>query len=252
MRAHANHRSPKRSPRSARAFSLMEMMVALVITSLLLAATLTALDVSYKSYKVTSESASDQLVSRLVMHRILAMIRTGSEFGPYPADVLDASQNPAIYNQIEFLSFRDDAAGITQVTRIERRAAVSTDSDVNGQAARVFTQRGPFVLWMVIERDENGVTTTAEQPLLDGVLDASFTLEYLPGPRLRRATVDLTVRPRGEETIVIDEATGLPVVETEIDTAEGTITRTNQMIAAGLEAPVIRLISTTTPRQLDE
>ena len=234
---------PSRRAGGRGGFSIVEMLVALTITSLLLTATLSALDVSYKAYKATSESASDQLVSRLVMHRVLAMLRTGKEFGPYPADVLDAAQNPGIYDRVEFVSFEDEAAGVRQVTRLERRPA---EVIAVGSGAS-YLRRGPYILWMVVERTTPTGTTTTEQPLLDGVLDLSFTLEYLPGPTLRRATMDLTVRPRGEEVIVADESGQLHVESVD----EAGNVRTNVMVGARFEVPVIRLVASTTPRQLD-
>src|SRR4051812_47070289 len=68
-------------------FSMVEMLIALTVSSLLLAACLVALDSSFKSYEMTTESASTHVVSRLVMHRVMAMIRQGQEFGPYPLGV---------------------------------------------------------------------------------------------------------------------------------------------------------------------
>src|SRR5690606_4327448 len=74
------------SPRR-RGFSLIEMLVALAITSALLSASLAALDTSFKSYQMTSQSSSTHVVTRIVMHRMLSMIRVGTEFGPFPEDV---------------------------------------------------------------------------------------------------------------------------------------------------------------------
>ncbi|HZW10885.1 MAG TPA: prepilin-type N-terminal cleavage/methylation domain-containing protein [Phycisphaerales bacterium] len=72
-----SHRQSQPRGGAARAFSVVELLVALTISSLLLTATLVALDASFKSYKVTTESASSHVVARMVMHRMTTMIRTG-------------------------------------------------------------------------------------------------------------------------------------------------------------------------------
>ncbi|MCA9298909.1 MAG: prepilin-type N-terminal cleavage/methylation domain-containing protein, partial [Phycisphaerales bacterium] len=90
--------------RRTRGFSLVEMLIALAITASLLTAMLVALDFSFKRYTATSESASMHVVGRLVAHRILSQIRTGTTFGPSPADVLDPAQNPVVTDNIEFIT----------------------------------------------------------------------------------------------------------------------------------------------------
>lgn len=196
-----------------RGFSLVEMLVALTITATLLTATLGALDASFKSYKMTTEGASTHVVSRIVMTRLMAMIRNGAEFGPYPADVLDAAQNPVESDFIEFETFRDDDTAEMQIVRIERRDPSSPEN-------------GPHELWYV-RKDYEGETLirSEERPLLVKVQEARFTLEYDVGPRLRRATVDLTIHPDD-----IQDAS----------------------IAADMTPPTLRMISSVSPRRLDE
>jgi prepilin-type N-terminal cleavage/methylation domain-containing protein len=166
-----------------RAFSLIEMLISLAITGTLLTAALTALDTSFRSYKATTESASTHVVSRMVMHRLMAMIRNGTEFGPYPVDTLDAAQNPLTSNFVEFTSIDNAATGQKQIIRIEQRA--TTDP-----------ARGPSELWYIQTDFTNGLQTAQNsRPLVSGLTEATFTLEYDVGPRLRKATVDMTVRP---------------------------------------------------------
>jgi prepilin-type N-terminal cleavage/methylation domain-containing protein len=201
----------KRVRRRARGgFSLIEVLVALAITATLLTAAMAALDTSFKSYKVTTESASTNVVARIVMTRIMTMIRTGSEFGPYPVDPLDLAQNPVTANFVEFVS-RDDGTN-RQIVRIERR-------DQSDPAL------GPYELWYVQTDYVSGVQgAQIARPLMTGVQEATFTLEYEVGPRLRMATVDLTVRP---------------------NTFQGA------SIGGSLEAGSIRMVSTVNPRRLD-
>ena len=197
-----------------RAFSLVEMLVALMISSLLLTASLTALDASFKSYKVTTESASSQVVARMVMYRLTTMIRTGEEFGPYPVNpILDpvlVPDPPAI----EFVTNRDVDTGEATVVRVERRDAP------DGSAT-------PYELWFVQSQTLNGnvVGTPEEHPLIKNVQNITFTLYYDVGPRLRRATIDLTIRPDDLK---------------------------DAAIGAGLDSPSMRLVTTVAPRRTND
>ncbi len=171
----------KRSPRPIRrAFSLIEVLIALTITATLLTATMAALDSSFKSYKITSESASTNVVARIVMQRVTAMIRTGESFGPYPSNPL---LNPQIESTwIEFVSFRDAGSGTERVVRLERRDGDDTT--------------GPFELWYVVTEFQNGTFVSEDEAnLLVGLNEVRFELEYDVGPRLKRATVDLIIQP---------------------------------------------------------
>ena len=197
---------------SRRGFSLVEMLIALAISSMLLTATLGALDASWRSYKVTTESASTHVVSRIVISRILSLVRTGTEFGPYPADFLDPDANPIPdAGYIEFLAESDRLQGNNIITRIERRASIA--------------QPGSFELWYLrIDMDDGEPVTLEEKPMLRGVQEAIFILEYEPGPRLKRATIDLSIQPDDDRDI----AMGL-----------------------GGPTPIIRLVASAVPKQLN-
>lgn len=202
-------------PRSARrAFSLIEMLVALAITSTLLTAALVALDASFKGYKVTTEGASSHVVTRIVMHRIMTMIRTGTQFAPAPIDPLDITQNPVVdADHIEFVAVEDEAAGTRTEVKIERRAA--TDA-----------ARGPFELYYIQTKFAAGTQISqTSTPMISNLLDAKFTLDYDVGDRLLRATVDLTVSPNDVQ---------------------------DARVGTNLSAPTIRLIASASPRKLEE
>lgn len=204
----ANEKTPPSGRR--RGFSLVEMLLALAISATLLTAALAALDSSFKGYKATTESASTHVVSRIVMHRLLSMLRTGVDFGPFPADVLDPAQNPLTSDFVEFVSGRDHQGGINRVTRIELRPGA------NGQ---------PGQLWYVLlEPQQPAPVILEERPLLDGVVAASFILRYDVGPRLRRATIDLTIAPNDSQDLVI---------------------------GADATPQTIRLVASTSPRQFN-
>lgn len=190
---------------------MIELMIALAISATLLTASLAALDAAFKSYKATTESASTHVVTRMVVHRVLTMIRTGREFGPFPLDVLDPAQNPMVSGSIEFVSAQDEGAGYRQVTRLEAR------EDETGGA-------GDLKLMLIIEEDRNGTITTEERPLLRRVRNLTFTLEYDIGPVLKLATMDLTVAP--------DDSQGLT-------------------LHADIDAPTIRMVASSSPRALE-
>lgn len=196
--------------RGGRGFSLVEMLIALAISASLLTAALQAFDASWRGYKHTTESASTHVVSRIVVHRVLAMVRTGTAFGPFPNDVLDNTQNPLTSTFMEFLAESDRLAGLTnRITRLERRTVAG--------------QPGNFELWYVLIDNSGGAATRLqERPLLRNVRECAFILQYAPGPRLVRATMDLTVQPND------DAAT---------------------RIAVGPDTPTIRLVASAEPRQ---
>jgi hypothetical protein len=188
------------------------MLIALTISATLLTATLSAFDASWRAYKHTTEAASTHVVSRIVTHRVLSLIRTGTEFGPYPEDVLDVAQNPLTSSFMEFVSDADRAAGLDRITRLERRTVAGTTNE--------------FELWYVLlDASTVPASVIEERPLLSGVREAMFILEYDIGPRLRRATLDLTIVPNDVEDI-----------------------RTG---AVGDETPAIRLVASAVPRQLE-
>jgi len=195
--------------RHQRGFSLVEMLIAMTISSLLLTATLGALDALFKSYKVTTESASTHVVMRLVMQRLGALIRTGESFGPFPSNPIIT---PVITSDsIEFRVQPDPAIDAYEIWTVSL-------VDVVGPT-------GPNELRTIVERYGNGsMLGTTERTIMRRVLDATFTLRYDVGPRLRRATIDLTV--------LADDVQG--------DT-----------IGSDLHANALRMVTTISPRRLD-
>lgn len=201
----------KYAPRSVRkaarrGFSLIEMLIALTITATLLTATLAALDASFKSYSVTSESASTHVVSRIVMQRLMALIRNGENFGPYPVNALTT---PMIESDwIEFQSFSDAASSTTRVTTLAKEG-----------------EEGNFSLVYTLSTYEGGVLTSEEsRPLIAGLTQLNFIMEYDVGPTLKRVTVDMVVQPNDLQ---------------------------DAAISVGLDAPTIRMVASASPRKLD-
>jgi len=178
-------------------FSMVEVLISLVISATLLTATLGALDGSFKAYKVTTEGASTNVVARIVMQRLTAMIRTGDSFGPYPVNpILTPSLES---NWIEFVSFRDMSTNTEKVTRLERR---------DGPAGE-----GPYELWYVLSTYINGsFDNEIEAPLLVNLNDVVFTMDYDVGPRLKRVTVDLIIQPDDLQDVAIGSRLEAPTI----------------------------------------
>lgn len=200
-----------------RGFSLIEMLVSLTITGTLLTAALAALDASFKSYKFTTDGASTHVVSRITMHRLMGMIRTGTDFAPYPVDPLDTTQNPVVADFIEFHgALPNDPDVALRVIRIEKR---STGQVAGGVPI--------FELWYVQDDfDANdGILVHEARPLITNLQNVQFTLEYDVAQRLLQATVDMTVRP--------NDAGGATMF-------------------TAVESPTIRFVSTVSPRRVEE
>lgn len=163
-------RNRPRIRRTVRAFSLVEMLIALAISAALLVATLFALQTSFMAYQVTADQASTHAVGRLVMHRMLAMIHSGQDFRPFPDDIRDQ------YIASDFIEFYHPDTG---------------------QVVTITWDRNTGQLLYAIDGGYNTV-------LLDGVVartdtDGSivhpFLLEWEPGRRVYRVTIDLMIIP---------------------------------------------------------
>jgi prepilin-type N-terminal cleavage/methylation domain-containing protein len=186
-----------RTQRIARGFSLIEVLIAMTITSTLLTATMAALDASFKSYKITTEGASTNVVARIVMQRVTSMVRTGEDFGPYPVNPISTPSIESTW--MEFVSYRDPMTGIHRVTRLERRD--STDGS------------GPFELWYVVSSfEDDSFVSSSEAPLLVGLNKVQFDMEYDVGPKLKRVTVDLILQPDDIQDVAISTKLEVPTI----------------------------------------
>lgn len=188
---------PRFATRRARAFSIIEMLVALTISATLLTATLAALDASFKSYKSTTDSVSTHVVGRLVMHRLANLVRNGENFGPYPINPILQPQLES--TSIQFEVYPDPYADVREVWTIERVTAAEPN--------------GPYALQASVERYEDGeLVDESTRTLVRRVHDASFILEYDVGPRLKRATIDFTLMPDDDQADRIGSKMDAPPV----------------------------------------
>lgn len=214
----------RRAPiHNRRGLSLIEMMIALTISVTLMTATLAALDAMFKGYQQTTESASTNVISRIVMARLTSMIRTGSGFGPLPDSVLDAGENPIAADYFEFVSQRDAGNNPTEMIRIEYRvpaalAAADEDWEVNPPLRTWPVADGPpedlwpdaaGELWFVrLDLTEDPPAVLQENPLITGVRSAIFTMRYDVGPVLTRAMIDMTIQPDDSRDLTVHSDLG--------------------------------------------
>ena len=180
---------PRRPRRRRGGFNLIELLISLAIMAVLLTASMVALDASFNAYQSTTESASTHTIGRLTVHRVLTLIRTGQSFEPMPVNPND-----------------------TVVTSdfIEFRTAPTLNCD-EGLDIMVEWSEDDEALFITVENPCTGDSDT--NLLLEGVvpqrdehdeLIMPFTLEYVRGLRLYRATVDLMIMADDNQSLSIE------------------------------------------------
>ncbi|MHC5028758.1 MAG: prepilin-type N-terminal cleavage/methylation domain-containing protein [Planctomycetota bacterium] len=183
----------RRRARSRRGFNLVEMLLALAISAALLTATMVALRASFNAYQRTTEMASTHTISRLAMHRMLTLIRTGQEFGPFPLDPLETVVES---DEIQFMT------GSGAVMRLVWNgpgplgdAALEDNSlyvDFDGQMHLLLGG-------VIAQYDPVGSSDEADRI-------PPFTLEYESGRLLYRATINLMIEPDDNLSTDIDQS----------------------------------------------
>ena len=181
-------RSPRRNALSARrrrGLSILELLLALAITSMLLTATAAALAASFRAYGDAVEQASTQVAVRMVTQRLLGLTRTSTAHGPLEADAVAVppvtlAGDTITSNYVELLDPRG------RILRCEYRA---DDEE----------------LWLVMNP---GDTDEQAQPLISGVTAAQFLLRRRLNDEelweLERCTIDLTVQPDEDTTLALE------------------------------------------------
>lgn len=186
---HRNIETPKRRNRGrARGFSLIELLIALAIVSALLTATMVSLNASFTAYQTTTEVASTHTIGRLTMHRMLSLIRTGQEFGPFPTNPLQTTVNSDFIEfvtpegEIMALQWVQDGQGLLQNNALY---VVMNPGELNEESH------------LLLE----GVVPQYDE---DNELILPFTLEYERGRNLYRATIDMTIKPDDNMSVMLD------------------------------------------------
>ncbi|MEE2681519.1 MAG: prepilin-type N-terminal cleavage/methylation domain-containing protein [Planctomycetota bacterium] len=161
----------RHEPRGRRVgFSLVELLIALAVSAILLAATLAALQVSFRAYQTTSDQAATHAVGRMVVHRMTSMIRAGQEFRPLPDEIRDTM---VASDFIEF--YHPDTGNLISIEWDRTTGRLNYTLD-NGY---------PVVLL-------EGVVARTDE---DGRVIQPFLLEWEPGRRVYRVTIDLMIIP---------------------------------------------------------
>ena len=162
--------SSRNDQRSRRAFSLVEMLIALAISAILLAATLAALQVSFRAYQTTSDQAATHAIGRMVVHRMTSMIRSGQDFRPLPEEIRDTIVSS------DFIEFYHPDTGNLITIEWDRES---------GQLNYTLDNGYPVVLL-------EGIVARTD---VDGSVIQPFLLEWEPGRRVYRVTIDLMINP---------------------------------------------------------
>ncbi len=172
--------------------SLIELLVSLTITSLLLTATMVAVNASFAAYASAARQASTQTATRMVTHRLLHLIRTSTAHGPL---VPDALVEPPV-----------TLAGNTITSNFMELF------DVNGEIIRVEFRVDDQELWLI---SNPGEEDEVAQPLISGVTNCQFFCSRRLDDDgvwvLDRGTMDLTVQPSDDTTLDIEDGFPDPI-----------------------------------------
>ena len=174
-----------RPRRRARGFSLVEMLIALAISAALLVAVLSALVASFRAYQATTEQASTHVIGRVIMHRMMALVRNGVDFGPLPEDARDRY---VLTDEFVFV----DEDGREIALRLDRPTSALL-MKVGDAAEQLLLEgvRGPV--------DETGAPIGA------------FTLEFEQGTTLVRASFDLPVDADDNASVELEGDEVIPI-----------------------------------------
>ena len=146
------------------------MLIALAISAILLTATLAALQVSFRAYQTTTDQAATHAVGRMVVHRMTSMIRSGQDFRPLPDEIRDSTVSS------DFIEFYHPDTGNLITIEWDRES---------GQLNYTIDNGYPVVLL-------EGIVARTDT---DGSVIQPFILEWEPGRRVYRVTIDLMIIP---------------------------------------------------------
>jgi len=161
----------------------VETLLALAITSMLMAATMAATHASFRAYADACEQASSQAATRMITNRLLTLIRTSTAHGPLMPDgaSVTLSGTTITSDYIELL-------------------------DPNGNYVKMSYKSSTKELWLAMTPAGGGAEVS--QPLIGGVTAASFYAVRRMNDEglwiLDRGTVDLTVEPGSDATLAIE------------------------------------------------
>ena len=173
--------------------SLVELLLSLAISSMLLVATMAALDSSFQAYAAASEQAAAQSATRMIVNRLLLLIRTSTAHGPL---IPNAGASPPVT-----LSGNTITSNYLELV------------DPSGNELKVEYIAADQMLYLTTI--PAGTVTPQVQPLLGGVLAAEFFAVRRQDDAgiwvLDRATIDVTVAPDDDNSLAIEASNTEPI-----------------------------------------
>ncbi len=158
-----------------RGFTVVELLIGLAIAVVLLTGLFASIQISVDAYFRSSSSGVNRLTSRLLVERIALLVRTGTSFGPLPANTT--------IDEVE-----SDELIIT--TPLGQMVTITWDN-----------------MNETLEMDIDGVGSTVlggVTQMVEGVPITPFLLQYENGTTLQRLTINLAVTPDPEHATAMD------------------------------------------------
>jgi prepilin-type N-terminal cleavage/methylation domain-containing protein len=181
---------PSKRRFATRGFSLIELLIALAITGALLTATMVSLNASFMAYQTTTEVASTHTIGRLTMHRMLSLIRTGQDFGPFPTNPLETTVRS------DFMEFVTPEGEVMALQWVQDGQGLLENNALYVVLSPGTAQEQAHLLLEGVMPQYDG----------DGDLVLPFTLEFERGRNLYRATIDMTISPDDNMSVMLDGA----------------------------------------------
>jgi|TARA_B100000959_G_C14928455_1_gene602531 prepilin-type N-terminal cleavage/methylation domain-containing protein len=158
-----------------RGFTVIELLIGMAIAAILLTGLFASIHSSVDAYERSAAEGVNRLTSRLLVERIALLIRTGSSFGPLPAN--------ATINEVESNTLEITTQNGQNVTVSWNSTDETLEMGVDGVSATVL----------------GGVTQ-----LVGGTTISPFLLQYENGSTLQRVTINLAVVPDPEHATSMD------------------------------------------------
>lgn len=172
------------------------MIVSLAITAMLLAATMVAIDASFRAYAAAAETSSRQTSTRLVVHRLIGLVRTSTAHGPL--EVSSDAQWPVTQATPGGNTLKSDYIELI---------------DANGNFVRIEYRADEKELWVVTEPYNS--TSVTKQPLLGGVTQCQFHVHRRLDSHgvwvLERGSITMKVERDQDQTLAVESGQDTPI-----------------------------------------